>query len=130
MPEEYIRITSGLGDANPRALLLFPLKVDKEAYGIIELASFREYEQHEIEFVEKLGESIAATLASVRGTQKNRQLIEQFQEQTEQMRAQEEEMRQNMEELEATQEELKRREREYQDKIRDLEFELRKYRTG
>jgi GAF domain-containing protein len=125
MPEEYIRITSGLGDANPRALLLFPLKVDKEAYGIIELASFREYEQHEIEFVEKLGESIAATLGSVRAAQKNRQLIEQFQEQTEQMRAQEEEMRQNMEELQATQEEVARKEQAYLGRIKELETKIK-----
>jgi GAF domain-containing protein len=120
MPDEYIRITSGLGDANPRALLLFPLKVDKEAYGIIELASFHEYQQHEIEFVEKLGESIAATLGSVRAAQKNRQLIEQFQQQTEEMRAQEEEMRQNMEELQATQEEVVRKEQAYLQRIKDL----------
>lgn len=125
MPEEYIRITSGLGDANPRALLLLPLKVDTEAYGIIELASFREYHQYEIEFVEKLGESIAATLASVRSAQKNKQLIEQFQQQTEEMRAQEEEMRQNMEEMQATQEEIARKEHAYLERIRELETKLK-----
>lgn len=125
MPEEYIRITSGLGDANPRALLLFPLKMDKESYGIIELASFREYQAHEIEFVEKLGESIAATLASVRSAQKNRQLIEQFQQQTEEMRAQEEEMRQNMEEMQATQEEVARKEHAYIERITELENKIK-----
>ena len=130
MPDEYIRITSGLGDANPRALLLFPLKVDKEAYGIIELASFHEYQQHEIEFVEKLGESIAATLGSVRAAQKNRQLIEQFQQQTEEMRAQEEEMRQNMEELQATQEEVVRKEQAYLQRIKDLENAVKKSDSG
>jgi hypothetical protein len=130
MPEEYIRITSGLGDANPRALLLFPLKVDKESYGIIELASFREYQPHEIEFVEKLGESIAATLASVRSAQKNRQLIEQFQQQTEEMRAQEEEMRQNMEEMQATQEEVARKEHAYIERIRELENKIKYSDSG
>ncbi len=121
MPEEYIRITSGLGDANPKSLLLFPLKVDRDAYGIIELASFNEYAPHEISFVEKLGESIAATLSSVKAAQKNRQLIEQFQQQTEEMRAQEEEMRQNMEELQATQEEIGRKEQAYVSRIKELE---------
>ncbi len=130
MPDEYIRITSGLGDATPKALLLFPLKVDKEAYGIIELASFQEYQQHEIEFVEKLGESIAATLASVRAAQKNRQLIEQFQQQTEEMRAQEEEMRQNMEELQATQEEVARKEQAYLSRIQELENQLKNSDSG
>ena len=121
MPESYIRITSGLGDASPRSLLLVPLKVDTQVYGIIELASFNEYLPHEIAFVEKLGESIASTLASVRAAQRNMQLIHQFQQQTEQMRAQEEEMRQNMEELQATQEEIARKEKSYLARIKELE---------
>ncbi len=125
IPDEYIRITSGLGDASPKSLLLFPLKVDREAYGIIELASFNEYEEHEIAFVEKLGESIAATLGSVKAAQKNRQLIEQFQQQTEEMRAQEEEMRQNMEELQATQEEVGRKEQAYLVRIKELEMNVK-----
>jgi GTP1/Obg family GTP-binding protein len=100
---------------------MVPLKVDREVYGIVELASFNAYEEYEISFVERLGETIASTLASVRAAQKNRTLIEQFQQQTEEMRAQEEEMRQNMEELQATQEEIARKERSYIARIQELE---------
>jgi len=121
VPEEYIRITSGLGDAPPKTVLMVPLKVDKDVYGIVELASFQEFKQHEIAFVEKLGESIASTLAAVRAAERNKQLIEQFQQQTEEMKAQEEEMRQNMEELQATQEEISRKERSYISRIKELE---------
>ncbi|HPM29276.1 MAG TPA: GAF domain-containing protein [Chryseolinea sp.] len=121
IPDEYIRITSGLGDANPNSILMVPLKVDTEVYGIVELASFKEYAPYVISFVEKLGETIASTLASVRAAEKNRQLIEQFQQQTEEMRAQEEEMRQNMEELQATQEESSRKEGGYIEQIAELE---------
>jgi putative methionine-R-sulfoxide reductase with GAF domain len=121
VPDEYIRITSGLGEANPKALVMVPLKVDKDVYGIVELASFKPYVPYEIEFVERLAETIASTLASVKAAQKNKTLIEQFQQQTEMMRAQEEEMRQNMEELQATQEEMARKERDYVNRIRDLE---------
>ena len=121
LPDTFVRITSGLGDANPKSILMVPLKVDTEVYGIIELATFSAYAPHEIAFVEKLGESIASTLESVRAAQRNRQLIEQFQQQTEQMRAQEEEMRQNMEELQATQEEIARKEKSYVARIKELE---------
>jgi putative methionine-R-sulfoxide reductase with GAF domain len=121
LPDDYIRITSGLGESAPKSLLIVPLKVDKQVYGLVELASFQPYALHEIAFIEKLAETIASTLASVKVGQKNRQLIEQFQEHTEQMRAQEEEMRQNMEELQATQEELARKEQDYIRQIQDLQ---------
>ncbi|HEY5749153.1 MAG TPA: GAF domain-containing protein [Chryseolinea sp.] len=121
VPEEYIRITSGLGDAPPKSILMVPLKVDTQVYGIIELASFNSFLPHEIAFVEKLSESIASTLASVTAAQKNRNLIDQFKEQTEVMRSQEEEMRQNMEEMQATQEEVSRKEKNYLARIAELE---------
>jgi hypothetical protein len=124
IPEDYIRITSGLGETNPKAILIVPLKVDKEVYGIVELASFREYQPHEITFVEKLGETIASTLASVKSNQSNRKLLEESKMAAESLRSQEEEMRQNMEELTATQEEMSRKETEYIQKIADLERKL------
>jgi hypothetical protein len=125
IPEDYIRITSGLGASNPKNILVVPLKVDKEVYGLVELASFNEYQAHEISFVEKLGETLASTLASVKTNHRNRKLLDESRMATEAMRAQEEEMRQNMEELTATQEEMSRKERDYVLKIQDLEEKLK-----
>ncbi|GIV37283.1 MAG: hypothetical protein KatS3mg032_1662 [Cyclobacteriaceae bacterium] len=116
VPEEYVRITSGLGDAPPRFLLIVPLKLEDKVYGVVELASFDPYQPHEISFVEKLGETLASTLASVRTAQQTQRLLEESRLATEAMRTQEEEMRQNMEELTATQEEMQRILRESQQK--------------
>ncbi|MEJ1239614.1 GAF domain-containing protein [Chryseolinea sp. T2] len=117
VPTEYVTITSGLGGSLPSALLLVPLKVNDKIFGVLELASFNKYEEHEIELVEKLTESIASTISAVNVSESTRILLEKTQQQAEEMRAQEEEMRQNMEELEATQEEMRRKEKHIQNML-------------
>lgn len=118
VPENYITISSGLGQERPRCLIIVPLRYNDEVLGVIEMATFKEYDKYQVEFIEKLAESIAATIASVRINIRTTELLAKSQQQAEEMQAQEEEMRQNMEELQATQEEMERKRAE-QEKLQD-----------
>ncbi len=110
VPSDFITITSGLGDANPRSILISPLLFNNDLFGILEIASFRELKSFEIEFVQKIAEILASTISRVRTNEQTQKLLKDSQKLTEEMRAQEEEMRQNIEEMNATQEEMEQRE--------------------
>ena len=113
VPNGYTHITSGLGEATPSCLLIVPMQYNEQSEGVVEIAGFSEWGEHQRSFLFKATEYMAAALSSVRSTQKMKNLLTQMQEQTEQLHAQEEEMRQNMEELAATNEEMKRKESGY-----------------
>ena len=114
VPENFIKITSGLGDANPKCFLIVPLTVNDETFGVIEMASFNPFEDYKRDFAKKLAESIASTLSTAKINERTKILLEQSQQQQEEMRSQEEEMRQNIEEMKATQEEMGKKEKEVQ----------------
>jgi ligand-binding sensor domain-containing protein len=126
LPEGYIKIESGLGEAPPAQIVLLPLKTeDGDVVGVVELAFLESVTDMIQQFLDKVSSLVALNIFAATLTHKTMLLLQQSKEQTEEMRAQEEEMRQNMEELEATTEEFRRRELEYQRKISELQSKLK-----
>ncbi len=130
VPADYINITSGLGQATPRSVLIVPLKSNETVVGVMEFAAFRPFEAFEIEFLEKLAESIAASVKAVQTNQQTKQLLDRAQMNEGDLRAQEEMMRQNMEELQATQEEADRKMKAYEELLHQKEEEVAQLKGG
>lgn len=124
IPESYVKISSGLGEATPTNILITPLKAQEKVVGLIEIASFTAFEKHELAFVEKMSESIASILLSRQIAEQTAHLLEEARQREQELAQREEEMRQNAEELMATQEEMQRQRRELEREIKMLRSKL------
>ena len=123
IPKEYINITSGLGEAPPSCLVLMPLLHNNEVLGVIEIASFNNILDYELDFLKNVADNFAITLGTVRNNSLTSKLLERSQKQAEELLSNEEELRQNLEELKATQEEVGRKEHNLKREIEKLKRE-------
>ncbi|WP_320051879.1 GAF domain-containing protein [uncultured Acetobacteroides sp.] len=124
IPQDYLSISSGLGDRRPDFLALIPLIHNEEVIGVMELSSFGEKEPHVMEYLDKAAEALASAVANVNINERTQRLLDQSKQYSEEMAAQEEELRQNMEEMQAAQEEMHRKTEDYEEMISQLKAEL------
>lgn len=121
VPKFYTKITSGIGEATPNCLVLFPLMFNDIVIGVLEIASFEVLSEYKVKLLERISENVASIISTVKSTLQTQRLLEVSQQQSEELMSQEEEMRQNVEELRAKHEEMRRITQENVDQRRDIE---------
>ncbi len=82
LPEGYTFITSGLGQATPKHLVIFPLIFEDQVYGAVEILSFDKLEDYQIEFLKQASERIASTVSIIKKNIETQELLKQLQLQT------------------------------------------------
>lgn len=112
IPRDYVKITSGLGEATPRNLVIAPLLFNNDFYGAIELVSFQSQEPYQVEFLKEVCKSIAAEIASLQGMTKTQRLLDESNVLAEKLQTRENELQHHLETLSATQLEMSRNQAE------------------
>lgn len=140
VPDDYIRINSGLGNSIPKNLVMLPLLQDEEIKGVIEIGSAKEFSTLQMEFLSKIGENIAIVINAAQSRRKLKDLLEETRRQAEELEVQQEELKQSNEELQektelleksesslkAQQEELQQTNEELEEKANLLEEQKEK----
>ncbi len=117
IPEDYIKIKSGLGEDRPRSLLITPLKLNEEIHGVAEIASMKEFLPHQIEFVERICNSIASSLSATKLITKDDDLIPLSVILSGNIPEDEEKIKHEIKKVHFIQEQLVKREKELNDRI-------------
>jgi CheY-like chemotaxis protein/HAMP domain-containing protein len=101
LPADYSRISSAVGDALPRNVVVAPFVSEDRVWGVIELAAFREFSDHELDFLQSVCEAIAVAFNMTTSRARMAELLEQTRQQASRLQVQQEELQQTNEELEA-----------------------------
>lgn len=100
VPDDYIAVSSGLGEAQPRNIAVLPVLLEGEVKGVIELGSLSEFADDNLMFLNRVAENVAIAIHSAQSRLRVQELLEETQTQAEELQTQQEELRQANEELE------------------------------
>lgn len=128
IPKDYIRINSGLGNAIPNNIIVFPFLFDGEVKGVVELGSTQEFSDLHLQFLDMIGENVAIAFNASQSRTRLKELLEETQRQAEELETQQEELKQSNAELqektdllERSEAELKAQQEELQQSNEELE---------
>ncbi|MBY0523126.1 MAG: HAMP domain-containing protein [Gemmataceae bacterium] len=99
VPSDYIRISSGLGDAPPKNILVMPVVFEGAVKGVMELASFESFNPTHQALLDQLTESIGIVLNTIEANMRTEDLLKQSQSLAQELQSRQEELQQTNEEL-------------------------------
>ncbi|NQV18907.1 MAG: response regulator [Armatimonadetes bacterium] len=106
VPEDYIKITSGLGERIPQFICVIPFLFEGKVKGVIEIGTLNDFTDLQMEYLEQAMATTAInieTIINIKTAQKSKELAQALaksQVLTEELQSQQEELRTTNEELE------------------------------
>ena len=98
-PGDYVRISSGLGSAEPVNIIVLPVLFEDQILGVIELASFSRLTEVHRTFLDQLMESIGVTVNTIIANSRTEELLTESQRLAHELQAQQDQLQQSNVEL-------------------------------
>jgi len=92
-PGNYVKINSSLGDSVPLSIVVLPVLFEGDVKAAIELASFGQFSEVHLAFLDQLTQSIGIVLNTIAATMRTEQLLQQSQALAEELRSQQLQLR-------------------------------------
>jgi HAMP domain-containing protein/signal transduction histidine kinase/CheY-like chemotaxis protein len=99
VPDNYMRIKSGLGEHKPLNIIILPVLFENNIKAVIELASFTSFSEIQLDFLGQLTEIIGIVINSIKTNTRTEELLTQSQSLAAELKSQQEELRRANDEL-------------------------------
>ncbi|MCC6747862.1 MAG: HAMP domain-containing protein [Deltaproteobacteria bacterium] len=101
VPSDYVQVSSGLGEATPRSVVVLPVVFEGQVKAVVELGSFNRFSDAHLTFLEQLAESVGIVLNTIEATMRTEELLKSSQALTEELQSGQEELTETNKRLEA-----------------------------
>ena len=100
IPDNYLKVTSGLGSSAPKSVVMAPIENGGAINGVLELGFMQPVSARDIEFLKLIATNMGASVEAALYRQRLQDTLEETQRLNEEMQLQQEELRTTNEELE------------------------------
>ena len=100
LPQDYFRVSSGLGSGAPHSVLVMPTHNDDGVNGVIELGFLRPLDERDGELLRLLASNMGTSIEAARYRQRLQEVLAETQQLNEELQVQQEELKTANEELE------------------------------
>jgi signal transduction histidine kinase/HAMP domain-containing protein/DNA-binding response OmpR family regulator len=121
VPADYVRITSGLGEAKPLNIIVLPVLFEGDVRAVIELASFQRFSATHQDFLDQLTESIGIVLNTIEANSRTEELLKQSQSLANELQSQQDQLQRTNEELAAKARQLSQQNAEIEQRREEVE---------
>src|SRR5262249_1895622 len=128
VPENFIHVPAGLGQAPPGTVVVLPVLFEGEIKAVIELASFGVFSQIHLTFLDQLMDSIGVILNMISSSMRTEELLQELKRSNAELEAQASELNEKAKLLEVKNNEVELASRSLEEKAEQLQL-ISKYKS-
>jgi signal transduction histidine kinase/HAMP domain-containing protein/CheY-like chemotaxis protein len=128
VPENFIHIASGMGNAPARNAVVLPVLFEGEIKAVIELASFKTFSENHLTFLDQLMDSIGVILNMISSSMRTEELLQELKHSNAELEAQASELNEKAKLLEVKNQEVELASRSVEEKAEQLQL-ISKYKS-
>jgi signal transduction histidine kinase/ActR/RegA family two-component response regulator/HAMP domain-containing protein len=128
VPDGFIYIQSGMGEAPPRSVVVLPVLFEGAIKAVIELASFRSFSPNYLTFLDQLMASVGVILNMISSSMRTEELLQQLKTSNAELGAQAAELNEKAKLLEVKNQEVELASRSLEEKAEQLQL-ISKYKS-
>ncbi|MGN6104226.1 MAG: HAMP domain-containing protein, partial [Kofleriaceae bacterium] len=128
VPDDYARISSGIGEAPPRNIALLPIVFEGHVVGVIELGSFHEFTPIHVTLLEQLMLAVGVVFNMINASRRTEELLQELQRSNTELETRSKELEDKASQLETRNREIAEAGSSLEEKAKELAL-ISKYKS-